>query len=104
MLFKKRKKLTFIFKPKPKVFREKQSGDDVRYFKLIKEYGSPTLTEYGEHVWPQSDLKFVRDAQTGKVICRERAVRYLGSRDNLHFYLDVKSTLTRNKAIPSFHV
>ncbi len=76
-----------------------------RYKFYLRKYGVPQLTAWGEHVWPQVKEKFVRDAQTGKVIARTRQVKYLGRSEDglLHYYLSDKSKLKNgNRAIPSF--
>jgi hypothetical protein len=74
MIFLKKKKLVFVLKK-----------DD--YTKLLNQYGKPELTAFGEHVWEQDGRKWVKEITQGKIIVRTKDVRYLGTRDDLHYYL-----------------
>lgn len=58
-----------------------------------KKYGPPELTIFGEHTWGKE--KFVKDAQTGKILIRTREVKYLGRSENgrFNYYLGPKSKL-----------
>jgi hypothetical protein len=69
------------------------------------KYGKPDLTAWGEHVWPQTGIKFVKDAATGRVIERTRDVKYLGRSEAGHnYYLGPKSKLKEEmEPIPSFN-
>jgi len=75
MIFIKKKPLIFTFHKKDE------------YTKLLDQYGKPNLTSFGEHVWEQDGRKWIKEITAGKIIVRTKDVRYLGTRDTLHYYL-----------------
>ena len=55
---------------------------------LLEKYGQPQLTTFGEHIWEQDGRKWVKEVTEGKIIIRTKEIRYLGTRDGLHYYIE----------------
>lgn len=114
MLFLKRKK-KFVFKISQKSSSIKKpqknylgggSPSEKRYEELLNEYGEDRVetTSLGIKIFPTGE-QFVIDAKTGRIIKRDKSVRYLGRDEEtgFHFYLAEGNELDKSdEAQPSF--
>lgn len=106
-----KKKKLFVLSQETPQERKESLNSDSNYFTLCKKYGEPrrnaldgepSVNSYGIATFPNGK-QFVQDCVTGDVLERTSEVRYLGSQNDLHFYVGPKSKYTDSvEAIPSF--